>query len=90
VRETAVTVRSLDPAPAMIAARVCGGVNASGVRSRMCLSTFPSRSAWAQQSTVPVIGFLSGQSPAEYASNLASFRRGLYETGYVEHRNVGI
>jgi hypothetical protein len=43
VWESAVTVRSLDPAPPMIAARVWGGVNASGVRSRMCLSTFPSR-----------------------------------------------
>jgi hypothetical protein len=45
VRESAVTVKSLDSFPAMIAARVCGGVNASGVRSRMCRSTFPSRSA---------------------------------------------
>jgi hypothetical protein len=44
VWDSVVTVRSLDPAPAMIAARVCGGVNASGARSRMCLSTFPSRS----------------------------------------------
>jgi putative ABC transport system substrate-binding protein len=44
----------------------------------------------AQQLPVPVIGFLSGQSPVEYASNLAAFRRGLNETGYVEHRNVGI
>jgi hypothetical protein len=45
VCKSAVTVRSLDPAPATIAARVRGGVNASGVRSRMCLSTFPSRCA---------------------------------------------
>jgi hypothetical protein len=45
VRESAVTVKSPDPFPAIIAARVCGGVNASGVRSRMCRSTFPSRSA---------------------------------------------
>jgi hypothetical protein len=29
----------------MIAANVCGGMSASGVRRRMCLSTLPSRSA---------------------------------------------
>jgi putative ABC transport system substrate-binding protein len=43
--------------------------------------------AWAQ---VPVIGFLNGQSPAEYDRFLAAFRAGLAETGFVEHRNVGI
>ena len=43
-----------------------------------------------QQSGMPVIGFLNGQSPAESEGNLAAFRQGLNETGYVEHRNVGI
>jgi putative tryptophan/tyrosine transport system substrate-binding protein len=46
--------------------------------------------ARAQAPTLPVIGYLSGQSPAEYEGNLAAFRQGLNETGYVEHRNVGI
>jgi putative ABC transport system substrate-binding protein len=46
--------------------------------------------ARAQQSAVPVIGFLNGQSPTESESRLAAFRQGLNETGYVEHRNVGI
>src|SRR5207342_2064513 len=46
--------------------------------------------ARAQQSAMPVVGYLSGQSPNEYAVFLAAFRRGLNETGYVEHRNVGI
>jgi len=46
--------------------------------------------AGAQQMALPVIGYLSGQSPNEYAVFLAAFRRGLNETGYVEHRNVGI
>jgi hypothetical protein len=30
--------------------------------------------AWAQQPAVPVIGFLSGRSPAESATVLAAFR----------------
>ena len=46
--------------------------------------------ARAQQPAVPVIGYLSGQSPAEFEVYLAAFRQGLNETGYVEHRNVGI
>jgi putative tryptophan/tyrosine transport system substrate-binding protein len=44
----------------------------------------------AQQRAVPVIGYLSGQSPAEFEGSLAAFRQGLNETGYVEHRNVEI
>jgi putative tryptophan/tyrosine transport system substrate-binding protein len=44
----------------------------------------------AQQPALPVIGFLNGQSPAESEGALAAFRQGLNETGYVEHRNVGI
>jgi putative tryptophan/tyrosine transport system substrate-binding protein len=44
----------------------------------------------AQQPAMPVVGYLSGQSPNDYAVFLAAFRQGLNETGYVEHRNVGI
>src|SRR5262245_28794040 len=46
--------------------------------------------ARAQQAGIPVIGFLNGQSPTEFAAYLAAFRQGLNETGYVEHRNVDI
>jgi putative ABC transport system substrate-binding protein len=43
-----------------------------------------------QQSTIPVVGFLSGQSPDTSAYLVAAFRKGLSETGYIESRNVSI
>jgi ABC-type uncharacterized transport system substrate-binding protein len=46
--------------------------------------------AWAQQSAMPLIGFLSGASPDSYAIRLRAFHQGLKETGYVESRNVQI
>ena len=42
------------------------------------------------QQAVPVIGFLSTESPGQFAHIVVAFRRGLNETGFVEHRNVGI
>src|SRR5262249_34109665 len=46
--------------------------------------------ARGQQTTSPVIGFMSGRSPAESAGAVAAFRRGLAEGGYVEGKNVAI
>ena len=46
--------------------------------------------ARAQQSAMPVIGFLSGVSPGPFAQRLAAFRQGLNETGTIEGRNVAI
>jgi putative ABC transport system substrate-binding protein len=46
--------------------------------------------AQAQQSTVPVIGFLNSASPALFAHLVRAFHLGLSETGYAEGRNVAI
>jgi len=46
--------------------------------------------ARAQQSALPVIGFLSMESPGQFMHIVNAFRRGLSGAGYVEHRNVGI
>ncbi len=48
------------------------------------------RAARAQQSATPEIGFLSGRSLASDSHLVASFRKGLSETGYVEGQNVAI
>jgi putative tryptophan/tyrosine transport system substrate-binding protein len=44
----------------------------------------------AQQKAMPVIGFLSSTSPGPDAANVAAFRQGLSETGYVEGQDVAI
>jgi putative ABC transport system substrate-binding protein len=46
--------------------------------------------ARAQQAAMPVIGVLSGESPARWAGRLRAFHQGLGEVGYVEGRNVAI
>ncbi len=46
--------------------------------------------ARAQQPALPVVGFLNPRSPEASARNVAAFRKGLNETGYVEGQNVTV
>jgi putative ABC transport system substrate-binding protein len=48
------------------------------------------RDALAQQSAIPVIGFLSSASPKAYAGRVAAFRKGLNESGYIDGQDVAI
>jgi putative tryptophan/tyrosine transport system substrate-binding protein len=46
--------------------------------------------ARAQQSAMPIIGFLNPASPTEFAYRVVAFRNGLAEMGYAEDQNVKI
>jgi putative tryptophan/tyrosine transport system substrate-binding protein len=65
------------------------------MRRREFIAGLGSAAAWplvarAQQSGVPVLGFLASASEAGYTGTIASVRRGLNEAGYVEKRNLVI
>jgi putative tryptophan/tyrosine transport system substrate-binding protein len=66
-----------------------------GVARRQFIFAIGSVAGWplaaqAQQSAMPVIGWLSGISPGVSAPMLAAFLKALDEAGFIEHRNIGI
>jgi putative tryptophan/tyrosine transport system substrate-binding protein len=46
--------------------------------------------ARAQQTAMPVVGYLDSRSPEAVADRLRGFRQGLKESGYIENENVAI
>jgi putative tryptophan/tyrosine transport system substrate-binding protein len=42
------------------------------------------------QSPIPVVGFLHARSAEDVAYQIAAFRTGLAETGYIENKSVSI
>jgi putative ABC transport system substrate-binding protein len=48
------------------------------------------RGARAEQPTMPVVGFLHGASQETFVANVAAFKQGLSQTGYIDGRNVTI
>jgi len=74
----------------------CAFVPETAMRRREFISLIGSVAAtWlvaarAQQSAMPVIGFINVASAKDYASLLSGFLKGLSEAGYVDGRNVTI
>src|SRR4029078_13052604 len=65
------------------------------MRRREFISLLGGATAWPlagrrQQPALPVIGFLHVAFPGPYTQQLAAFRQGLKQSGYVEGQNVAI
>jgi putative tryptophan/tyrosine transport system substrate-binding protein len=65
------------------------------MKRREFIAGLGSAAAWpvmalGQQSAMPVVAFLSSGSADALAGNVAEFRKGLGETGYVEGQNVTV
>ena len=63
------------------------------IRRREVITLLGGAAAWplaarAQQSAMPTVGFVTGRSAEATVRQLAAFRKGLNETGYVEGQNL--
>jgi putative ABC transport system substrate-binding protein len=59
------------------------------IKRREFIGGLGSAAAWPL-AAVPVVGFVNGASANAYAGNVAAFRKGLGEAGYVESQNVTV
>jgi putative ABC transport system substrate-binding protein len=65
------------------------------IKRRQFIAGLGSAAAWsvvarAQQAAMPVVGFVNPGSADAYTARVATFRKGLGETGYVEGQNVTV
>ncbi len=65
------------------------------MRRREFIALLGGTAAWpiaaqGQQKALPLIGFMSGRSPADSAHLVEAFRQGLRESGYVEGETISI
>jgi putative ABC transport system substrate-binding protein len=65
------------------------------IRRREFIAGVCGAAAWplaarAQQSAMPVIGFLHSGAPGPNQGSLDAFRRGLADAGFIENKNVKI
>jgi ABC-type uncharacterized transport system substrate-binding protein len=65
------------------------------MRRREVITLLGGAAAWpvvarAQQPAMPVVGFMAGSSPSALSQQVAAFREGLKETGFIEGMNVAV